>query len=72
MPNPHETFANRHIGPRPDEIEKMLATVGAASLDDLIRETVPDAIFDTTLDLPDAMSEVEVVARLRELAAKTR
>ncbi len=70
MPNPNESFTNRHIGPRPDEIEKMLATVGAASLDDLIRETVPDAIFDTTLDLPDAVSEVEVVARLRELAAK--
>ena len=25
MPNPSETFAFRHIGPRPSDIEKMLA-----------------------------------------------
>ncbi|HXV72494.1 MAG TPA: aminomethyl-transferring glycine dehydrogenase [Acidimicrobiia bacterium] len=70
MPSPHERFADRHIGPKPADIEKMLATVGVASLDDLIAETVPTAILDTTLELPDALSEPEAVRRLRQLADK--
>ncbi|HEX6287402.1 MAG TPA: aminomethyl-transferring glycine dehydrogenase [Acidimicrobiia bacterium] len=68
MPNPAERFADRHIGPKPADIEKMLATVGVASMDDLIAETVPEAILDTALDLPAALSEPETLARLRELA----
>jgi glycine dehydrogenase len=70
MPNPNERFADRHIGPRPDDIEKMLATVGAASLDDLVAETIPGSILDTTLDLPAARSEVEAIARLKEIASR--
>ncbi len=72
MPNPSETFADRHIGPRPADIEKMLATVGTGSLDDLIAQTVPGSILDTTLDLPPAMSESEVVSRLQELASRNK
>lgn len=70
MPNPFEKFADRHIGPSHSEIEKMLATIGAASLDDLVSETVPASILDETLDLPTALTEVEVVQRLRDLADK--
>jgi len=70
MPSPSERFADRHIGPKPADIEKMLATVGVASMDDLITETVPASILETTLELPDALSEPEVVGRLRELANK--
>jgi glycine dehydrogenase len=70
MPNPRERFADRHIGPNRDDIEKMLATVGAASLDELISQTVPGAILDMTLELPPAMTEREVVSRLSALAAK--
>jgi glycine dehydrogenase len=70
MPNPGERFVDRHVAPRADDIEKMLATVGVASLDELIDETVPQSIKDQTLDLPEAMSEQEVVERLRDLASK--
>ncbi len=70
MPNPNERFVDRHIGPGPDDIEKMLATVGAASLDDLVAETIPSSIVDSDLDLPPALSEGETIARLRELASK--
>ena len=72
MPNPSETFADRHIGPRRADVEKMLATIGAASLDELISETVPDSILDTSLDLPVALSETGVVERLGELASRNR
>ena len=70
MPNPKERFADRHIGPRPDDIEKMLATIGAASLDDLVAETIPGSILDTDLDLPPARTEIETIARLKEIASK--
>ena len=72
MPNPNERFADRHIGPRPDQVEKMLATVGVASLDDLVEETVPSAIIDTGLDLPAALSEPDVVEELRSYASANR
>ena len=72
MPNPRESFVDRHIGPRQLDIEKMLATVGASSVDDLINQTVPENILDTRLDLPAPMSERDVIARLKELASKNR
>lgn len=68
MPNPNEKFADRHIGPRHDDIEKMLATVGVTTLEQLISETVPSSIISTELDLPPAMSEPEVIERLRAFA----
>ncbi|MEX1133304.1 MAG: aminomethyl-transferring glycine dehydrogenase [Acidimicrobiia bacterium] len=70
MPNPRERFADRHIGPNRDDMEKMLATVGAASLQELVSETVPESILNMALELPRAISEREVVDRLSELAAR--
>lgn len=70
MPRPNERFADRHIGPNQSDIEEMLAVVGVSSIDDLVAQTVPEPILDMVLALPDPMSEVEVIARLRELAAK--
>lgn len=72
MPNPGERFADRHIGPRHHEIEKMLATVGVSSLDDLVAETIPGPILDTELDLGETLTEIEVVERLRRFAEKNR
>jgi glycine dehydrogenase len=67
-----ERFAERHIGPRPADVEKMLATVGAASLEDLISQIIPESIFDTTLELPQALTETEMVAVLTALAAENQ
>ncbi len=46
----------------------MLSTIGATSRDGLIDQPVPVSILDTELNLPDALTEPEVVARLQELA----
>jgi glycine dehydrogenase len=70
MAHPEERFVERHIGPRPGDIEKMLATVGAASLDDLVGQIIPESILETTLDLPEALGEPEVVELLAGLAAR--
>ncbi len=38
-------FIRRHIGPSEEDIDTMLKVVGANSLDDLIKKTVPDNIL---------------------------
>ena len=51
----------------------MLAAIGAANLDALIHETLPDAILaDKPLDLGPARSESQVLAELKVLAQKNK
>ncbi|MBI2762595.1 MAG: aminomethyl-transferring glycine dehydrogenase [Chloroflexi bacterium] len=62
-------FVDRHIGPDADDAAEMLRTIGQASLDDLIRATVPSAILrDRDLGLPPARSEAQVLDDLRVMA----
>ncbi|PWR01713.1 glycine dehydrogenase (aminomethyl-transferring) [Meridianimarinicoccus roseus] len=67
-------FANRrHIGPSPEEMAAMLGVVGAASLDTLIDETVPDDIRqDEPLNLGRAMSESELLLHMRRVAGRNK
>ena len=41
-------FAGRHIGPSPDEQAKMLAVLGAGSIEELAEQAVPEAIRATS------------------------
>ncbi|GAA2104359.1 aminomethyl-transferring glycine dehydrogenase [Microlunatus panaciterrae] len=69
----HAPFASRHIGPQPDERDKMLAALGLQNLQQLVDESMPQSIRMTQpLDLPAPMTEFETLARLRELAAQNR
>ena len=75
--DPTDTFAHRHIGPSAGEIESMLATVGAGSLDQLMNETVPDAIrlrrpLKIEPDAGRALGEHEVLRTLRAMAGQNR
>jgi glycine dehydrogenase len=68
---PGANFIRRHIGPGERQIADMLAVLGVASLDDLVRKVVPEAIrFDGTLDLPQATSERETLSNLRAMAGR--
>lgn len=68
-----DTFAPRHIGPSADDVAKMLYTLGLASLDQLIAETVPANIRQTTpLDLPLPLTEKEALDELREMVGKNQ
>jgi glycine dehydrogenase len=68
-----ENFADRHIGPSADDIARMLEVVGAASLDDLLDQAVPPSIRDDKpLELDEAISEPEALARLRALARRNQ
>ena len=66
-------FANRrHIGPSPAEMDEMLRVVGADTLDALIDETVPASIRQTDVLDWAPMSEAELLAHMREIAAKNK
>ena len=67
-------FANRrHIGPSPDEMAEMLNTVGVASLEALIDETLPKAIRQAKpLDFGKPKSERELLHHMRVTAAKNK
>ena len=55
------SFQLRHIGPTNKEQEKMLSTIKADSIDQLIFETIPDDIrLDKELDLAPAMPSTQV------------
>jgi glycine dehydrogenase len=65
-------FADRHLGPRADDVTRMLEVVGYASLDDLMTAAVPAAIASRTLDLPEPLSEYDAARELRRLAGLNR
>ncbi|MGX5819659.1 aminomethyl-transferring glycine dehydrogenase [Chitinophaga lutea] len=68
----HE-FAGRHIGPHGAETTEMLAKIGIGTLGELIDKTVPSAIrMKKDLDLPEAMSEYDYLARLKEISLKNK
>src|SRR5262245_20358024 len=68
-----DQFASRHIGPRPDDRDKMLAFLGFNTLDELAAAAVPASIATKDrLDLPPAASEAETLAELRSLASRNR
>ncbi|MFM7374074.1 MAG: glycine dehydrogenase (aminomethyl-transferring), partial [Chthoniobacterales bacterium] len=62
-------FSRRHIGPDAGEIARMLVAIGCASLDQLIDQTVPEAIrFRRPLTLPEPLDEHAALAEIRSLA----
>ena len=66
-------FAQRHIGPRPKDIQVMLSAVGAHSLDSFIEDVLPAAINNNVdLALPTAISEAEAIAKLNHKAQQNQ
>jgi glycine dehydrogenase len=64
-----DDFIHRHIGPSPADINSMLTTVGADSLDELMVSTVPASILlESELDLPSCSTEHDAIAKLAAYA----
>jgi glycine dehydrogenase len=70
--NPDDFANRRHIGPSPEEMQAMLQTVGAPSLDALIDETVPASIRQSAPLSWHPLSESDLLAKMRGVAAKNR
>ena len=56
-----ESFALRHIGIKEDDHTKIFKTIGVESLDQLIKDTIPDDILlKEPLNLPKALSLIHI------------
>ena len=86
MKNKTSTFADRHIGPRLEDIQQMLTTLGYSSMADFIEDVVPSDIrlssdftlsggvegSEPNLQAYIAKSESEVLAALKEIASQNQ
>jgi len=71
--DPYDFANRRHIGPTTQEIEAMLAVVGAKSLHGLVDETLPASIRQAErLDFGVSMTERRVLEHMRGIADKNR
>ena len=69
-----DSFVDRHTGLNSkDDLAQMLATIGVASVEELLQQVIPQNIrLQKALDLPEAMSEYEYAAHIAALASKNR
>jgi glycine dehydrogenase len=80
--DPTDTFVRRHLGSSQDEVRQMLETLGLGSIEELVRQTVPESIRLTApLDLAELpndhegareLGERELLDRLRRMMEKNR
>ncbi|KAK7205193.1 glycine cleavage system P-protein-domain-containing protein [Myxozyma melibiosi] len=71
---PTDSFATRHVGPLDSsDTEHMLTTLGYQSIDSFVADVIPDKILTRrplAVQPLNGLSESELTARLREIAAK--
>jgi glycine dehydrogenase len=68
-----DAFALRHIGPRENDVQHMLKTIGVDSIDQLLYETFPDDIrLKAPLNLDAAMTEYEYLNHIQQLGNKNK
>ena len=59
------SFSYRHIGPREEDVQAMLRTIGAASMEDLLNDTIPGAIrLRERMDVDSSMTEAEFLEHI--------
>ena len=68
-----DKFADRHIGPRGNDVKEMLSLVKASSIHQLINETIPAQIhLGREMNLPDALSESRFIEHMKGVAQKNK
>ena len=66
-------FKQRHIGPNESEKRQMIDTIGVASIEELIEQTVPEKIrLAKDLKIKEAMSENDFLAHMSELSKQNK
>lgn len=66
-------FSLRHIGIAPSEEQELLHTIGSSSMEELISSTIPsDILLKEEIDLPEAMTERELIEHINELGNKNK
>ena len=68
-----DAFALRHIGPRENDLQHMLKTIGVESIEQLVNETIPNDIrLKKDLELDAPMTEYEYLSHIQELGSKNK
>ncbi len=71
--NYNQKFSSRHTGADVRETEAMLKIIGAASVDALINETIPDSIrLKAPLNIGAPVSEEQFLINLKKIASKNK
>jgi glycine dehydrogenase len=69
--NVYSTFASRHLGVLGQDRDAMLQSLGYQEMEALIADAVPAVIRQhQALDLPEALSEVDALARLKSVMSQ--
>lgn len=69
----HDRFVNRHIGPREGDIEEMLKAIEVSSVEELIRQIVPENIrLKEPLNLQAGLTERHYYRKILSLAGKNK
>ena len=64
-------FIRRHIGPSEKDMDEMLKFVGASSLEDLIKKTVPeDILLKDKLKINNPTSEHESMKQIKTISER--
>ena len=59
-------FIRRHIGPSEDEQQKMLEYLSYSSMDEFVKDVVPESILiEDSLNLPEGCSEKDALSQLK-------
>ena len=68
-----DEFVLRHIGPRELEANKMLASIEVGSLEELLKQTIPEEIrLKSPLSLPKGISENKFLSELQSLSDENK
>ncbi|NWB63948.1 glycine dehydrogenase (aminomethyl-transferring), partial [Pseudomonas sp. F1002] len=66
-------FIARHIGPRADDEQAMLLSLGFESLEELTASVIPDSIKGTSvLGFEDGLSEADALAAIKAIAGENQ
>jgi glycine dehydrogenase len=66
-------FSHRHIGINPTDEAEMLETIGLDTLQDLMKETIPESISrEDPLNIPEALSEQDFLLHMRNMAEENK
>ncbi|MAQ31669.1 MAG: glycine dehydrogenase (aminomethyl-transferring) [Flavobacteriales bacterium] len=70
---PDTDFIHRHIGPRKEETQAMLDSLGFKNLDELINKTIPkDIVINEDLNVGEPMSEARYLEHIQNLGRKNK
>ena len=65
-----ENFTRRHIGPNSSELNKILSTIGVNSVEQLLKQTIPEKIrLKKELNIPEGISEMEFLKEIKKLSS---